>query len=58
MEIHGMTRTNWFEKAMEELEESRDSGEITEAEFSRYVKELYRELRESGDYDQSKTVER
>lgn len=52
METRGMTRTrDWFVDAMEELENSRDSGEITEEQFKRYVRELYREAKESGEYD-------
>ncbi len=42
---------DWAEQAEDELHDQLNDGDITQAEFNRYMRELREEARESGDYN-------
>lgn len=53
-----MPNTRWFEKASDELEDELARGDITQAEFSKVMASLRRELRDQHDEEREEAVRR
>lgn len=53
-----MSDIRWFDRASDELEDDLASGSISQAEFSKAMADLRRELRQQHDEERDEAVRR